>query len=128
MNMKINIDTHTKKLMIKMLIYLAILFGVIIFYKMIAGLIFSGRSTANKAPEITVSAMKAQFQDWQPQLKAVGSMRAVRGVNVTSELAGMVRTIYFKPGSDVKEGDLLVELNIDSDVALLHSLQAQAAL
>lgn len=40
----------------------------------------------------------------------------------------MVRTIYFKPGSDVKRGELLVDLNTDSDVAQLHSLQAQAKL
>jgi membrane fusion protein (multidrug efflux system) len=121
-------DAHKTKVMIKMLVILAIVFGAIFAYKMIGGLIFSKYAAAHKNPTISVSTTKATYQMWQPQLKAVGTMRAVRGVNVTAELAGMVRTIYFKPGSDVKEGDLLVELNIDPDVALLHSLEAQSEL
>jgi membrane fusion protein (multidrug efflux system) len=47
---------------------------------------------------------------------------------VTTELAGLVRTIYFTPGSEVKEGDVLVQLNADSDVALMHALEAQEKL
>lgn len=116
------------KALIKMLIILGIIFGLVIGYKIFMGIMFSRYAAANKSPVITVSATTATYQEWQPQLKAVGSLRAVKGVNVTSELAGMVKTIYFKPGTDVKENDLLVELNIDSDVALLESLQAQAEL
>jgi membrane fusion protein (multidrug efflux system) len=65
---------------------------------------------------------------WQPQLNAVGTVRAMRGVDVTAEIAGLVRTVYFKSGDDVRKGQVLVQLNADADRALLHSLEAEAEL
>jgi len=76
----------------------------------------------------TVTATKVTAQDWQPSLAAVGSVAPVRGVDVTTEIAGLVREIHFKSGQDVKKGDILVELNADSDKAQLASLQAAAEL
>ena len=65
-----------------------------------------GRSTWPRAPmpAATVSAMKADYQEWQPQLDAVGTLRAVRGVDVTTEIAGLVRSINFKSGDEVAGG------------------------
>jgi len=76
----------------------------------------------------TVTATKVASQDWQPTLAAVGSVVAVRGVDVTTEIAGLVRAINFKSGQDVKKGEVLVELNADSDKAQLASLEAAAEL
>jgi membrane fusion protein (multidrug efflux system) len=52
----------------------------------------------------------------------------VRGVDVTTEVAGLVRKLNFKSGDEVKEGQVLAELNDESDVALQASLQASADL
>ncbi|MEF2252889.1 efflux RND transporter periplasmic adaptor subunit [Ralstonia solanacearum] len=79
-------------------------------------------------PPAVVTATKAQLAEWQPNVAAVGSMKAFRGVDVTTEAGGIVRTIAFKPGQDVSAGALLVQLNADADVAQLHSLQATADL
>ncbi len=76
----------------------------------------------------TVTATKVTSQDWQPALAAVGSTVAVRGVDVTTEIAGLVREIHFKSGQDVKKGEILVELNADSDKAQLLALEAAADL
>lgn len=76
----------------------------------------------------TVTAMKAEMQDWQPQMHAIGTLVPVRGVDVTTEIAGMVRSVGFASGQDVKAGEVLVQLNADSDVAQLHALQASADL
>jgi membrane fusion protein (multidrug efflux system) len=76
----------------------------------------------------TITTIKVEALEWQPQLSAVGTVTAVRGVDVTTEIAGLVRQVNFKSGQDVKAGDLLVQLNDDSDVAQLHSLQAAAEL
>lgn len=121
-------EKSTKKASITMLVILAVLFAIIFIYKAIGGYFAGKAMAANASAPITVSVTKVQYQQWQPHLEAVGSLRAVQGVNVTTELAGLVRTIYFDPGIIVKKGDLLVELNIDTDVAQLHSLQAQADL
>jgi membrane fusion protein (multidrug efflux system) len=83
---------------------------------------------SNAAPPATVTTATAGYQVWQPQLAAVGSLRAVQGVDVTSEIAGLVRQIRFKSGDEVKAGQVLVQLNADSDVAQLRALQAAAEL
>ena len=75
-----------------------------------------------------VTAMKAEMLEWQPQINAVGTLNPVRGVDVTTEVAGLVRSLHFHSGQDVKAGELLVELNADSDVAQLQALQAAADL
>jgi membrane fusion protein (multidrug efflux system) len=79
-------------------------------------------------PPVVVTAIKAATQEWQPQLNAVGSLRAVRGVDVTTEIAGLVREIRFKSGDEVKAGAILIQLNADSDLAQLASLKAAADL
>ncbi len=79
-------------------------------------------------PIETVSANPAKVELWQPKLQASGSLRAIQGVDVTTELAGLVRNIRFIPGQKIKKGDILVELNADSDIAHLNSLQATVEL
>lgn len=116
-----------KTRMILMIIIVGVIFAGIFGWK-VFGKIMMKRYIASQVPIVTVSAMSAAYSDWQPQYKAVGSTRAIRGVYVTTQLAGMVETIHFKPGAMVKEGDLLVSLNIKPDVAQLKSLQANAAL
>jgi membrane fusion protein (multidrug efflux system) len=81
-----------------------------------------------KLPTATVTVMKADVQPWQPHLTAVASLRASKGVDVTTELEGMVSAIHFNSGDNVKAGDLLLELNTDTDVAQLRALQASADL
>lgn len=116
-----------KKRMIIMLIGVGILFGCIIIYKVVISIITSRMMAANQ-PISTVSTMKASSSIWQPTLSASGSTRAIRGVNVTTQLAGMVQTIYFTPGADINNGDILVQQNADNEIATLHSLQASAEL
>ncbi len=85
-------------------------------------------AAAPKPGPSTITATKVAALEWQPVLSAVGSVTPVRGVDVTSEIAGLVREIHFKSGQDVKKGQVLVELNADADQAQLASLQAAADL
>ena len=73
--------------------------------------------TQNAAPPQTVTTILATFSDWQPEVTSVGSMRAFRGVDVTTEVAGLVRKVNFKSGEEARDGVVLVELNADSDIA-----------
>jgi membrane fusion protein (multidrug efflux system) len=82
----------------------------------------------NAAPPQTVTVARAEFSDWQPEVTAVGSLRAVRGVDVTTEVTGLVRTLRFKSGDEVKAGQVLVELNADAEIAQQHALEAAADL
>ena len=115
----------TKRMLIMIggvLVLVALLVGGFILHiqKLIA-------SQPKPAPQ-TVTATKVGSTDWQPTLAAVGSVAPVRGVDVTTEIAGLVREIHFKSGQDVRQGDVLVELNADADKAQLAALEAAAEL
>jgi membrane fusion protein (multidrug efflux system) len=114
--------------MLIMLLAVGVIFGGIIGYKAFQMQMIKKMMASQKMPSVTVTATKAELKNWQPQLKAVGSLRAVRGVDVTCEITGLVRSINFQPGQNVSAGQLLVQLNADSDIAQLHSLEAAAAL
>lgn len=117
------------KPMIIMLICVLSLVGVIVLYKVVGSLIFK-RIIANIQlnAKITVSTMKVEKSEWQPKVRASGSVRAINGVNVTTQLAGMVQSIYFTPGSEVEKGEKLVQLNADTEIGTMQSLQAQVEL
>jgi membrane fusion protein, multidrug efflux system len=82
----------------------------------------------NSAPPQTVSAAAVRYSDWQPEVNAVGSLRAVHGVDITTEVTGLVRSLRFKSGQEVRAGDVLVELNADVELAQQHALEAAADL
>lgn len=75
-----------------------------------------------------VTAIKASVSEWQPQLTSVGTLAPVRGVDVTTEIAGLVREVRIKSGDEVKAGQVLFEMNADSDIAQQRALQAAADL
>ena len=79
------------------------------------------------APPI-VTTMTAQLQDWRNQIDTVGSLRAWRGTDLSTEIAGLVREVKFQSGQNVGAGDVLVELNADAEKAQLLSLEAAAEL
>jgi len=117
-----------KKRMVIMLVAVGIVLGGLVGFNWFKGYMMQKYMASAPVPASTVTAMKADYQQWQPQLSAVGTLRAVRGVDVTTEVAGLVRSIEFKSGDEVKAGQVLVQLNADSDVAQLHSLEAAADL
>lgn len=114
--------------MVIMLVSLFIFFGCIFGYIFIKSYTMNKFLRENSEPAIAVSTIKAEKQDWQPKFKASGSFRAVQGVDVTTELAGLVRCIDFTPGAVVKTGDVLVKLEDAEEMAQLQSLQALADL
>lgn len=113
----------TKKMVI-MLIVVGVIFGGIFGYKGFQSYMMKKYMSAGGAPTVTVSAIPAVMDEWQPQISAVGSLRAVRGVEVASEVAGLVQSVNFKSGEEVRSGQLLVQLNADTDNAQLHTLTA----
>jgi membrane fusion protein, multidrug efflux system len=121
------IEGKRLRYMIVMLVVVGVIFGIVFGYKAWQEQRMK-KSMAGQIPPVTVSAMKAELQPWQPRIRAVGSLRAVRGVDVTSEISGLVRTLHFTSGDVVEAGQLLVQLNADADIAQLHALEAAAEL
>ncbi len=94
-------------------IYVTIL--LIVIFGAIAGYLYQ-RFSAFAAmdfspPPVTIAAAEATVSDWTKHLDAVGTLKAVRGVELTSETSGEVTSIHFDSGDKVKAGQLLVVLN-----------------
>src|ERR1700745_3935384 len=79
-------------------------------------------------PPAVVTTAKTSYQEWQPELRAVGTLRAARGADLALEVAGLVGRVNVRSGDDVKSGQLLLELVTTDEVANLHQLEAQTAL
>lgn len=72
-------------------------------------------------PPVTIAASSAKVEVWEETLNAVGSIKAVQGVELTSETSGEITSIQFESGDEVKTGQLLVVLNDDVEVASRRS-------
>jgi membrane fusion protein, multidrug efflux system len=112
------------KRMIIMLIIIGVIFGGIFGFKGFQSYMMKKYMSAGAAPSVTVSATAAVMDEWQPQISAVGSLRAARGVDMASEVAGMVQTVNCKSGDNVKASQALLQLNADADIAQLQTLSA----
>ena len=113
-----------KKRMFLMLLAVTIVLGGVFGYQKFVGMMIKKYMAANSVQVSTVSTTKAAAEEWQPHLNAVGSLRAINGADLSSEVAGIVQTINFDSGSDVEKDTLLVQLRADDDVARLHALEA----
>ena len=117
-----------KKRMVIMLVAVAIVFGGIFGFQAFKAMMIKKFMSSMAQPPQTVTALKAANSPWQPNLEAVGSLRAVKGADLSLEVSGVVDTISFNSGDDVNEGTLLLKLRSDDDQAKLESLQATADL
>ena len=116
------------KRMVFMLAAVALVLGAIFGFQVFKGIMIKKFMAQMASPPQTISTSKARYDEWQPKLAAVGSLRAMKGADLSLEVAGVVDTISFNSGDDVQEGALLLKLRDDDDVAKLESLQATAQL
>jgi membrane fusion protein, multidrug efflux system len=116
----------TAKRMIVMIVGVLVLIGAIAglkvwsIMKMMAGM--------KPPPPAIVSTARTAYQEWQPELRAVGTLRAVRGADLALDIAGLVTAVNVKSGDEVRQGQVLLQLRDSEDVAQLHQLEAQASL
>lgn len=116
------------KRMIIMLIFVGLVLGGVFGFEAFRSSMIAKFMTTLANPTQTVSTVVAASQEWQSQLEAVGSLRAVNGTNLSGDVSGIVSALHFESGTDVKQGDLLLELESADDVAHLAALKATAAL
>lgn len=76
-------------------------------------------------PPPAVTTMVVKAQKWQPTLQSVGSLKAVNGVVVSTDLAGVISDITFESGKTVNKDDLLIKLDTKQETAQLSSAEAR---
>jgi membrane fusion protein (multidrug efflux system) len=105
----------------------------------IAGLILGGLAWFNFAfkpnmiktimasqvpPPATVTSEAAKAEKWIDQLPSIGTLISSHGVDMTSQVAGIVTEVYLESGADAERGSSLVQLDIAVELADLASAKA----
>ena len=111
---------------------------VIVALIVLFGGIFGGKFYANHRaavvaahqgfPPVTVSTGVARDEPWSPEVNVVGSLEAVRGTEITAQIAGNVTSIIFRSGERVHKGQLLLQQDNSIQLAQLHVDQAKLQL
>ena len=108
--------------MFVMLVVAGIVFGGILGYQAVGSYMMKKYFASMPVPPVVVATVKAELQSWQPRIRAAGSLRAVQGIDVASEIPGIVEAVYIKSGVEVKAGQVLLDLNAATDMAQLQAL------
>ncbi|MDR3425208.1 MAG: efflux RND transporter periplasmic adaptor subunit [Alphaproteobacteria bacterium] len=112
------------KRMILMILVVAVVIGGMIGFKFMVAQGTKKFLSTQAAPAQTVSTITAAEQAWQPEIDAVGSLRAINGADLSSEVPGIVDQLSFDSGGDVEKNAVLAHLRDDDEVAQLKALQA----
>ena len=120
---------YIRAILIAIVLLVAII-GILGYFKVtqIMGFMALAKSGAFTPPPTAVTTTVASQSEWQPTLDTIGTVTAINGVTVSTDLAGIVDKIAFTSGASVKAGDLLVHLNTDQEQAQLEQAQAQLEL
>ncbi len=117
-----------KKRMAIMLGASAVIFGGVFGFVAFRNHMIAQFFANQPVPVIAVTASAARAEQWQGAVQAVGTLRAVNGVEISSEAAGIVREIAFQSGQQVGKGQVLLRLDADVELGDLRSARAEAQL
>ena len=110
-------------------IAIGLLIAIFIFVSGIKALqIFKMIRSPQIMPATTVTSAPVTKEDWAPRFSAVGTVSAVEGAVVATELGGVVSQIAFENGGEAKKGDMLVKLDTSSEEAQLRTAEADLEL
>ena len=104
---------------------LALIFGGIFGYKAYKGYKNGQMMKMMKYPPASVSVAVSKIGDWQPYIHTIGNVTAINSVNVTTQVAGQVKGIYFKSGEFVHKNKVLVTLDDSLQLAQLKQYKSQ---
>ncbi|MEM8822322.1 MAG: efflux RND transporter periplasmic adaptor subunit [Pseudomonadota bacterium] len=76
-------------------------------------------------PVVTVTATRAEEAQWERVLNTVGTVYAAQGIEVTSQVTGIISSIRFAGGEEVRRGDILVTLDASREEAERATVEAR---
>lgn len=113
------------KRLVAMLVAAAIIFGGIFGFILYRDAAIARAIAARRPPAIPVSVMTVQPTDWVSTIPSIGLLESVQGVDVTTEVGGLVVELKFDSGQEVHRNDILVRLDDSVEQAQLRQAQAQ---
>ncbi|WP_281646333.1 efflux RND transporter periplasmic adaptor subunit [Parendozoicomonas sp. Alg238-R29] len=79
-------------------------------------------------PPTVIEPATANSETWYPYLSSIGTLSARQGVDIRSEVAGVISKVHFESGQEISESALLAQLDDDTERANLKSFQARQKL
>ncbi len=74
-----------------------------------------------RPPPVTVTTEAARVEKWIERLSSIGTLIASQGVDITSQVAGIVTEVLIDSGKEVPEGTKLVQLDTAVELADLDN-------
>jgi multidrug efflux system membrane fusion protein len=94
---------------------------------LVAWIVFHKRPAAAPKPQpVSVSVAEATIQDVSVSITALGAAQAWTSVNVLAQVSGLLRSVDFVEGTDVKAGQLLAQVDPSPYRAALTQAQGAA--
>jgi len=113
-----------KRLLIALIIMGALVGGLAYFQLVFKPQMIQAFLSSQVPPPATITAEAAKTEEWIERLPAIGTLIAHQGVDVASQVAGIVTGIGFESGQDVPAGSKLVQLDVAVELADLASAEA----
>lgn len=113
-----------KKWLVMLLIAL-LLFGSVIGFNLFKQQKIAEYMASMPEPDFPVTVTTAESSNWVPAIEAIGFIEPNQGVTITTEVAGVIKSIDFASGSTVKANQQLLMLDSDVELANLKSAQAR---
>ena len=79
-------------------------------------------------PPAVVATAKVELESWRPTLQSVGTLVAINGIDVSTEVNGIVKEIVLQSGQPVEQNEVLIRLDDAVDKAALDALRAERKL
>lgn len=117
-----------KKRLILMLVLVVLLVGGLVGFNLFKVSMIQRHLASMKNPPQTVTMQVAQATEWNPQIQAIGSLRALQGVDLSPEVAGTVRALAVHSGDTVRAGQVLLEMVNDAERAQVNAWEASVKL
>lgn len=114
-----------KKWTFFMLLIAIVLFGSVIGFNLFKQQKIAEYLANRPEPEFPVTAVEVEAVNWVPVIEAIGFIEPNQGVTIANETNGVIDKITFESGTQVEEGQSLVRLDSDVEIANLKSAQAR---
>lgn len=92
--------------------------------------ISAGMAYASAMPEYseTVETVKADSAEYTKTVEVIGNIVVPHHVVLRNESSGVVASVNFDSGDSVKQGDIIIQLDVDAELANIRSATARETL
>lgn len=113
-----------KRLLIVGILLAALLGGLAYFQLVLKPQLIAAAIASAPRPSVAVTSETARSERWETRRASIGSVIAERGIDIASQVAGIVAAIKMDSGQDVAAGAGVVDLDTNVEQADLASAKA----